>query len=150
MQPRSMGNPFRRLGIRFLPAIAAAIAIIAIVGATPASAAPYTVYTDGNAGSARFAKYGDHIYLCDHEEDNHSVVVNLEYTNEKGKYVEHDRWNWWGPYKYDGCKDVDLKVREDTRIYYQVCLGDHGHPGGKKGHVIKTSCSYWTWVDNDG
>jgi hypothetical protein len=114
----------------------AALAVVVAIGALPASAAPYTVYTVDGAGSARFAKYGDHIYLSDHDKDGYEVV--------------EWRWNWWGPDEHGGCKDVNLRGLEYTNIHYSVCLGDSAHPGGKKPVVDYSSYSDLAFVYNNG
>jgi hypothetical protein len=93
------------------------------------------------AGSARFKAYGDHVFLCDHGFDGHSVAVKLAYQHESKGYVKYWRWNWWGSLKGNGCKDLNLAVKENTIFKYKVCLGDHGAPGGKKADVLEWSCS---------
>jgi len=149
MRLKSAKRSGRKRGSRILPVIAATITALAIGGAIPAAAAPNTVHTVDGAGNARFAEYGDHIYLCDEKEDGHSVAVYVDYYHEDGYYKTDWRWNWWGPYKHGGCKDINLRVAENTTIGYYVCLGDHGHPGGKPANVIESSCSYMKFVYND-
>jgi hypothetical protein len=124
-----------------LTMVAGLIAAAAFIWTAPAAAAPNTVYTDPATGNARFAAYGDHMYVCDEAEDGHSVGVYLDYTKANGDYVTEWRFNWDGPYKYNGCKDINLNVHEDTQIFYKVCLADHAKPGGQEPDVITGSCS---------
>jgi hypothetical protein len=74
--------------------------------------------------------------------------VKLRYTTERGRRVSYWRWNWWGPYRHGGCKDLNLSVRENTDVYYRVCLGNYGHPGGRPADVIESSCSPWGYASN--
>ncbi len=162
MRLRLFDRRTRRRSIWALPMVAALIAVIPLLSATPAGAAPHTIYTEGakgyaapNAGSARFAEYGDHIYLCDHKEDKHSVGVYLQYARPDGPGTGHDvtewRWHWQGPnFGSNGCKDINLEVLEGSDISYQVCLGDRAHPGGKKAKVKWETCSALKTVYNDG
>src|SRR5690606_24091464 len=99
---------------------------------------------------ARFANYGDHIYLCDHAEDGHSVMVWVKYYHEDGYWKTLERWNWWGPKKYNGCKVINLRVKEQTWVEYYVCLGDHAKPGGKPPKVITGTCSVLKQAYNNG
>ena len=99
------------------------------------------IYAFDGRGSARFKSYGDHVFLCDHSRDGHSVAVKLTYAHETKGHVKYWRWNWWGALKYNGCKDLNLRVKENTILNYKVCLGNHGRPGGKKANVLEWSCS---------
>jgi hypothetical protein len=129
--------------------------VAAAGGPQPAAAAPNTVYANpAHAGNARFAEYGDHVYLCDEDEDGHSVAVELSYVPDSAIGMtprkEETRWNEHGPYTHGGCEDINLEVEEDSIIEYRVCLGDHAERGGKKAAIIKGSCGPWTSVYNDG
>jgi hypothetical protein len=144
MELKSLMRPVMSRKFLALPVIAALIAVFSIGGATPASAAANTIYTTDGAGSARFVEHGDHVYLCDREADGHSVGVMLSYNDEYGRDTYEWRWNWSG-----GCKDINLRVQEDTYFYYKVCLGDHAAPGGKLPDVIRSSCSDTYYVYNN-
>jgi hypothetical protein len=95
------------------------------------------------AGSVWFECEGDLLYLCDHQEDGRSVLVELNYLGEDLVDREYDRWNWWGPYKYGGCKTININALEGSTVGYRVCLGVHGHPGGTPGDRLEGSCSRW-------
>lgn len=145
---RSSSHTSRR-GIRALAVmVTAVIAAIAIGGAIPASAAPHTVYTTEGyqGGSARFGEIGDHLYLCDHRTDHHGVGVDVGYYHENGNWVQD--WYWLGGGAGD-CRDINLKVKEDTWIFYTVCLADHTKKGGKKPQIIGNTCSKDYSVFND-
>lgn len=130
--------------------LAIAIAIGVAVGAAPAAAENngpiYTVGSWGGNGSARYQDAGDHVYLCDHEADGHSVAVELTYTTENGRFVDYWRWNWWGPHVYNGCKDLNLSVSDSHVFSYRVCVGDYARPGGRPARVIYDSCSDYAYV----
>jgi hypothetical protein len=122
-----------------------------IVTPPPAAAGDHgPIYTSSQYGSARFKAYGDHVFLCDHFWDGHSVAVKLAYQHETKGYVNYWRWNWWGPFKYNGCKDLNLAVKENTIFKYKVCLGENGHPGGQKADVLEWSCSGVASTWNNG
>jgi hypothetical protein len=124
-------------------------ALLAAVTAVPALAGDGPVnFTKKHAGSARFQDQGDHVFLCDHLADGHSVAVHLRYRSESGRNVDTWRWNWWGAERFNGCKDINLAVKEDTELFYKPCLGDHGEPGGKRADVIESSCGGWFAVRN--
>jgi hypothetical protein len=130
---------------RWKPGALSLIAAVSWVSAPLAADGPKVWAGDyAQAGSAWY-KDGDfstgHVYLCDHAEDGPSVAVYLLYERVDGRAREEWHWNWWGPYKYNGCKDLKLDVKDDTTMFYKVCLGDYGSPGGKKAKVIKSSCS---------
>jgi hypothetical protein len=137
-------KPWQSKALALLCAIIAAGALVRAPLATAADGPKVYAGDHAQAGSAWY-KDGDfstgHIYLCDHAEDGHSVAVYLLYERVDGRNVEEWRWNWWGPYKYNGCKDLKLEVKDNTSIFYRVCLGDYARPGSKKAKVIKSSCS---------
>jgi hypothetical protein len=132
--------------------LAVVIAAFIAVGAGPAAAENngpiYTVGSWGHHGSARYQDYGDHVYLCDHKEDGHSVAVQLTYRTEHHHFVDYWRWNWWGPHKFNGCKDLNLSVDDGYAFSYRVCVGNHGHPGGAKATPIYGSCSPYYYLSN--
>jgi hypothetical protein len=105
-------------------------------------------FTKRHAGSARFQDRGDHVYLCDHLPDRRSVAVHLRYRGENGRYYNHWRWQWWGPKRFNGCKDLDLAVAEGTTIFYEPCLGVHGRPGPPRADVLGSTCGGWATADN--
>jgi hypothetical protein len=105
-------------------------------------------FTLGGAGSARFQDHGDHVYLCDHLEDGHSVGVRLVYQNEAGESLDYARWNWWGPNRFNGCKDINTAARDKTLFQYKVCLGDYAKPGGVPANAIDRTCSDWAVAFN--
>jgi len=112
-----------------------------VVAPESATADDGPIYAFDGRGSARFKSYGDHVFLCDHAKDGNSVAVKLTYAHETKGHVKYWRWNWWGAVKYNGCKDLNLRVKENTILHYKVCLGNHGRPGGKKADVLEWSCS---------
>lgn len=149
MQLRSFRKPTGCRGIRTLSVfVTTIVAAIAIGGVIPASAAPHTVYTTEGyqGGSARFGEIGDHLYLCDHRSDHHGVGVDVGYYNDSGKWV--DDWYWIGGGSGD-CRDINLEVKEDTWVFYTVCLADHTKKGGKKPQIIGNTCSTDYSVFND-
>ncbi len=129
-------------------------AVIAIVAASAlcaghAGAADGPRYfTLGHAGSARFQDYGDHVFLCDHLADDHSVGVRMVYLSEAGIQMDYARWNWWGPNRFNGCKDINTAAVEGTQFKYRVCLGDYAKPGGRPANAIDRTCSNWAVADN--
>ena len=151
--PLSARSAMRRVGelVVVVVAVAASSFVSTLVSNSPAEAGcggpqVYTKQYGGSragAGSVRFDCVGDHLYLCDHQPDGRSVVVELDYNSEENGPQRYDRWNWWGPYKYNGCKDINIDATEWSRVLYRVCLGVHGHPGGVPGHVNDASCSGW-------
>jgi hypothetical protein len=93
-------------------------------------------------GSVWFKSGGDHLYLCDELKDGYSVVVEFQWHREATDRVEKDRrWNWWGPNRYGGCKDININAVEGSLIFYKVCLGLDAHPGGAPAFVVRNSCS---------
>ena len=135
-------------GLRLLAIIATAMLAATILGgALPASAAENrTAWTTGKAGSATFREYGDHIDLCDHAKDDHGVGVRVIYFHEKGG-VKQD-WYWHGG-GYGSCRDINLKVAENTNVGFFVCLADHTKQGGKKPVPLWNTCSGNVIVYND-
>ena len=140
MRSSRASNNGKRM-ILTLVMIATLLVTTNIMISEPAIADDGPIYAYEGRGSARFKSYGDHIFLCDHGWDGNSVAVKLAYVHETKGYVKYWRWNWWGSIKYNGCKDLNLRVKENTILKYKVCLGNHGRPGGKKADVLEWSCS---------
>lgn len=135
--------------ILLLPLVGTAlVAGLTSFGAQPAQAenGGHSIVHNGpdRAGSVWYKHDGDHFFLCDELKDNRSVLVQYDSKGD-GKGMK-DRWNWWGPSKFGGCKDINLNVREDLPLEYRVCLGVNGHLGGKKGRP--TVCGHKETVVN--
>lgn len=151
MQLRRSGRRTKYRGVRALTVLTAVIAAIAIGGAIPASAAPHTAWTVDPGkpnGSARFGEIDDHIYLCDHRADGHGVGVHVEYIHEDSVWDWTTDWYWYSG-GAGGCKTIDLRVREDTYIFFYVCLADHTTKGGLPPNKIERTCSATEEAFND-
>ena len=70
-----------------------------------------------------FESTGDHLFLCDHQQDGRSVAVRLDYLRADGVDVETTRWYTGGPNTHNGCKDVNIDALEGSTVGYTVCLG---------------------------
>jgi len=134
-----------------LSLIGVTLAAAALMSAPPAAASNGPkVYARDHAGSAWFKDDSNHVYLCNHASDKRAVAVQLQYRSHTGRNKDYWRWNWWGPTKYNGCKEVlrsdkdsDHVVAQGAQILYRVCLGKDGSPGGKGADVIESTCSSW-------
>jgi hypothetical protein len=127
--------------------LAAIMAVLLAAGPAAAADGP-RFFTSDYAGSARFQDKGDHVYLCDHREDGHSVGVRLSYLSESDVQRYYARWNWWGPHRFNGCKDINTAAAEGTPFMYRVCLGDYAKPGGRPADAIGATCSGWAVANN--
>jgi hypothetical protein len=118
------------------------------VAGSPASAAAggrdgdkvYTVAygsSRAGAGSVWFESTGDHLFLCDHQEDGRSVAVKIDYLRDDGVDIETTRWYTGGPGTHNGCKDVNINALEGSTVGYRVCLGRYSSPRD----VFESSCS---------
>jgi hypothetical protein len=117
-----------------LSVVTAAACVIVLVSSAAPSAAQASsngpkLWTSAAAGSVWFAHQGDHLYLCDHRLDGHSVVVLAEYTRQStGRKHAIESWYRSGPDTNNGCKDVNIDAVEGKPVEYLVCLGHYPDP----------------------
>jgi len=132
------------------------VAILAVVittlSASPTLASPasvaelrYQLTSDLPWATVRFDSNGDHFFLCDLDADNRSVAVEFIWDRvaHNGQREFDRRWNWWGPNKYHGCKDIDIDAVEDSLVEFRVCIGVNGSPGGEPAEVT-TCAGFWS------
>jgi hypothetical protein len=130
-----------RTAIRRVAPIAVIAALAASVATSPAAASsgPYCT-SNGVSGCASFKSEGDHFYVCDYREDNRSVAVRYVYFDRHGTQRTGYAVNYWGPHRYNGCRDVVANHTEGSVLGYHVCLANHAHPGGKKMKIVGGTC----------
>jgi hypothetical protein len=135
----------RRLAVAALLSSLIASSLVALAAPPAFADGPKLRTYTGNGqigGTVWFKSYGDHFYLCDELKDGYSVAVEFQWHREATNRVETDRrWNWWGPDRYGGCKDINIDAVEGTLVFYNVCLGLDAHPGGEPAYVVRNSCS---------
>jgi hypothetical protein len=130
MQPRKTWTPL-------VLVVAIAIAAGSLTSLSSAAAPAFLWTKDGKSGRARFAHKGDKFIVCDEARDKHSVVARYTYSNI-GQTVTGHAVNYKG--RKSGCITDVENGPEGQDFEYNVCLADHGVPGGKRMKIIEKTC----------